>query len=250
MSEAYQLFSFHDRLGEKLGKPLIVGFPDTGLAGAISVSYVVDKLELEEVGYIDSSELPPILPVRRMEPKELIRIYDSRNFLTIVSEIPVPPTLIRPFASDLLNWAERKGVSSVVCLTGIAEPKRLELESPTVFMVSSKPREVEKAAKWLECEVLSEGFITGIHAEILRLGMRRGLEVLILLAQSHLNYPDPGAAAQLLNKLSRLVNEKIDVKPLLESEEVVRLQLRDLMRRTAEAMVQKSREMELPPVYR
>ncbi len=80
--------------------------------------------------------------------------------------------------------------------------------------------------------------------------MRRGLEVLILLAQSHLNYPDPGAAAQLLNKLSRLVNEKIDVKPLLESEEMVRLQLRDLMRRTAEAMVQKSREMELPPVYR
>jgi uncharacterized protein len=250
MSEAYQLFSFHDRLGEKLGKPLIVGFPDTGLAGAISVSYVVDKLELEEVGYIDSSELPPILPVRRMEPKELIRIYDSRNFLTIVSEIPVPPALIRPFASDLLDWAERKGVSGVVCLTGIAEPKRLELETPTVFIVSSKPREVEKTAKWLECEVLSEGFITGIHAEILRLGMRRGLEVLILLAQSHLNYPDPGAAAQLLNKLSRLVNEKIDVKPLLESEEMVRLQLRDLMRRTAEAMVQKSREMELPPVYR
>ncbi len=158
--------------------------------------------------------------------------------------------MIRPFASDLLDWAERKGVSSVVCLTGIAEPNRLELETPTVFMVSSKPREVEKTAKWLECEVLSEGFITGIHAEILRLGMRRGLEVLILLAQSHLNYPDPGAAAQLLNKLSRLVNEKIDVKPLLESEEMVRLQLRDLMRRTAEAMVQKSREMELPPVYR
>ena len=250
MSEAYSVFSFHDRLGEKVGKTLVVGFPDTGLAGAISVSYAVEKLEPEEVGYIDSSELPPILPIRRAEPKELIRIYESRNFLTIVSEIPIPPPLIRPFASDLLDWVQKKGVSGVVCLTGLAEPKRLELETPAVFVVSSRPRDVEKVAKDLECEVFNEGFITGIHAEILRLGMRRGLEVVILLSQSHLNYPDPGAAAQLLNKLTKLVNEKIDVKPLLESEEMVRLQLRDLMRRTTEAMVQKSREMELPPVYR
>ncbi|MDW8083602.1 MAG: PAC2 family protein [Candidatus Caldarchaeum sp.] len=242
-------FHFVDELGT-VRKPLIIGFPDTGLTGAIAVSYLVEQLRLEEKGYIDSEEMPPIVPVRRGRPKELMRIYESNNFVTIVSEIPVPPLQIRDFAESLIDWVSKKKISWVGCLTGVAEPRRLEIEVPKVFVLSSEPEKMGELSAKLDAEIFTEGFVTGVHAEVLRVGMRRGLLVNVFLAQSHLNYPDPGAAAQLLTRLPKLVNEQVDIKPLLESEESIRIQLRDLMRRTSEAMVQKSREMELPPLYR
>lgn len=242
-------FHFVDNLGS-VKKPLVLGFPDTGLAGAIAVSYLVEQLRLEEKGYVDSYEMPPIVPVRRGRPKELMRIYESKNFVTIVSEIPIAPLQIRDFSESLIEWVLEKKISWVACLTGVAEPRRLEIETPKVFVVSTDYGKMEEFSKRLEVEIFSEGFLTGVHAEVLRAGMRKDVEVNVFLAQAHLNYPDPGAAARLLSLLPKIVNEQVDVKPLLESEESVRIQLRDLMRRTSEAMVQKSREMELPPVYR
>ncbi|MCX8201946.1 MAG: PAC2 family protein [Candidatus Caldarchaeum sp.] len=243
------VFTFLDELGT-VKKPLIVGFPDTGLAGAIAVSYLVEQLKPDEKGYIDSREMPPIVPVRRGTPKELMRIYEAGSFITVVSEVPIPPPLIREFSDSLIDWALQKKVSWVGCFSGVAEPRRLEIDVPKVFMLSSEPKKTEELSKKLNIEVFTEGFVTGVHAEILRLGMRRGIEVNLFLAQSHLNYPDPGAAARLISLLPNLVHQQIDIKPLLESEESIRIQLRDLMRRTSETMVQKSREMELPPVYR
>ncbi len=243
-------FVFNDRLGKVLNKPLLLGFPDTGLVGAISVSYLVEQLRPDEKGYVDSVELPPIVPVSRGEAKELIRIYEGKNYVTIVSEIPIPPALIRSFSESLLDWVAEKKIPEVICLTGVTEPRRLEIETPKIYVLSTSLKLSEYMAKKIDAEVFTEGFVTGVHAEILRLGVRRDLQVHLLLAQSHLNYPDPGAAAQLLMRLPKLVNEQVDIKALLEREEMIRMQLRDLMRRTSEALVQKSREMELPAVYR
>jgi len=250
MTEYLESFSFHDSLGENVKKPLLIGFPDTGLVGAIAVSYLVEHLRPEEVGYVDSEDLPPIVPIRNGMPKELIRIYEGRGYVTIVSEIPIAPGLVRPFAEALLDWVERKKITDVKCFTGVSEPRRIDIEVPKVFVLATRPEIAEQLAKTIDAELFREGFVTGVHAEILRLGARRHTNVSMLLAQSHLNYPDPGAAAQILTRLPKLIDEHINVQQLLESEEMVRMQLRDLMRRTSEAMVQKSKEMELPPVYR
>ncbi|MEM1963865.1 MAG: PAC2 family protein, partial [Candidatus Caldarchaeum sp.] len=59
-----RVFEFVDNV-TSTGKPLLLGFPDTGLAGSIAVSYMVEQLRPEEKGYVDSAELPPIVPVRR-----------------------------------------------------------------------------------------------------------------------------------------------------------------------------------------
>ncbi|MEM2550184.1 MAG: PAC2 family protein [Nitrososphaerota archaeon] len=74
------------------------------------------------------------------------------------------------------------------------------------------------------------------------------MDTAIVLAQSHYNYPDPGATAEIIIYLSKLLKPEIDVAPLFKSAEELKLWLRDLMRRTYQMMycVQKSKELELP----
>ncbi len=242
----------YDRISDAGGKVILQGFPDVGLVGSITVTYLVDQLQLREVGYVDSEALPPITTIRDSEVKELIRIYEGRTFIVFLSEIPVPSNLIRPLATAMIKWAKEKNAGRIYCLTGLAEPNRLEIETPKIFITGSNGKLVDELADRLEAEALQEGFVAGINAELVKQGARMGYDVGVLLAQSHYNYPDPGAAAQLLLKMPKLIDEQVDVNPLLQSAEMVRMQMRDLMRRTSDTMgvMQKSKELELPPVYR
>jgi uncharacterized protein len=74
---------------------------------------------------------------------------------------------------------------------------------------------------------------------------------MILLAQSYLQYPDPGAAASLISSLTNLTGLRVDTKKLLAQEDEIRLKMRALMQRTQQQMRQteKGREQEIPPMY-
>ncbi len=241
----------YDNISDGRGKVLLEGFPDVGLVGSIAVSFLIEKLKLREVGYVDSDLLPPVVAIHNTRVRDLIRIYEGDRIVAMFSEIPIPMPLIRPLSREIVTWAEKHEIGRVVCLTGLAEPRRLDIESPKVFVIASNERFTEYLASSTGAETLKDGYIAGINAELLKVGARRGSDVGVILAQSHFNYPDPGAAAQLIKHLPRIIGEEVDITPLLESAEAIRMQMRDLMRRTAESMgaVQKSKELELPPVY-
>ena len=40
---------------------MIVGLPDVGLVGLIAMSYLISELNLEEIAYMDSDLLPPVV---------------------------------------------------------------------------------------------------------------------------------------------------------------------------------------------
>lgn len=235
------------------GKDMIFieGFPDVGLVGTIATFYLIDKLGLEEVGYIDAELLPPIISVRNEQIKELIRIYHKGNLVAVVSEIPIPPAMIKPLGQSLVSWIKEKGAKLLLSLSGLPEPKRLDIDKPQVFVLGSRPEVTEMLIKMDGANRFKDGFIAGIKGILLREAARMGLDAAIILAQAHYNYPDPGAAGQLVSYLSKILEVDVDIKPLLESAEELKLRLRDLMRRTDQVMqgVQKSKELELPPVY-
>jgi len=240
-----------DQLQDGGGRILLEGFPDVGLVGVIAVSYLVDKLQLKQVGYVDSELLPSAVAVHDSEVREIVRIYSNDVLVAVISEIPLPASLVRPAASSLLAWCKAKKIHSVISLGGFQEPNRLDIEVPKVFVVASQQDFREQVAKKTGAQGLKDGFITGLKAELLREGVRREHNVALLLAPAHYNYPDPGAAAQVVLNLSKLIGREIDVGPLLESAEEVKIRLRDLMRRTSESMhrTQKGREMEAPSIY-
>ncbi|MDW8021138.1 MAG: PAC2 family protein [Nitrososphaerota archaeon] len=233
------------------GLIFLEGFPDVGLVGTIATSYLIDKLGLEEVGYINAETLPPIIAVSEEKLRELVRVYRGGRIVAIVSDIPLPAPLVKPMAYTLMSWVKSKEPELFISLSGLPDPNRLNIDKPGVFVLGCNPELTEKLVSINGVSKFREGFIAGVKGMLLREGWRLKVDAAIVLAQSHYNYPDPGAAAEIILYLSKLLKIGVDVAPLLESAEELKLRLRDLMRRTDQVMhgIQKSKELELPPVY-
>ncbi|MCS7094350.1 MAG: PAC2 family protein [Thaumarchaeota archaeon] len=238
------------------GTPTIVGLPDVGLVGTIATSYIVAKSDSSLLGSIDLEGAPPVVVVQEgmiLEPIRLYRIDVAGKpaFSLVYSDIPIFPQLIWSTARGIVDFAVRISSELIVSVGGVPEPNRLEVDRPRVFVLSNDKQFAEDIARKGEAESFETGFITGHNAALIKLGAERGLKVLLVLAQAHLQYPDPGASAEILMFINRVFKTQYDVQPLIEQADSIRLQLRDLMRRTAMSMskIPKGLELEAPPGY-
>lgn len=231
-------------------KYCLVGFPDVGLVGSIALSYLIQEQQMAEVGHIESDELPPVMVIHRGDPKLPLRLYSKGDIAAVISEIPVDPWLIPSIARLIVDWAKSKNVELLIALSGIAVQNRLEIEVPAVYGIGASPaaKQLMKAA---DIEVFEEGFIAGLNAVLVKECLNKNISGMVLLAQAHLKYPDPGAAASLIAYFGKLIGLKVDTKKLLAEEDEIRLRMRELMQRTQQQMqqVQKGREQEIPPMY-
>jgi len=228
----------------------LVGFPDVGLVGLIAVNHIIGALGLVESGYIESDLLPPVIVVHQGDPKAPVRVYTKDRLAVVTSEIPIQPMIMPSLSKKMVDWTKTKGSKLVVTLSGVAVQNRLEIENPAVYGVGAWPETREFLTK-SGVNLLEEGFMVGMHASIMKEALKAKVPSLILLAQSHSQYPDPGAAASIVTSLNRLLNLNVDVKGLLEQAEEIRLRMRELMQRTSKSMrgMEKAQEQELPAMY-
>ena len=233
---------------------LVVGMPDVGLVGLIASTYLVKELKAEMVAYIDSPFLPPVILYHEARPYPVMRLHHhaegGKDYLILVGEVAVSATGVHSLAGKLVDWALDKKVSRIILLGGVPTPQRMKLEKPRVYGAGVTEDDVEEI-KRAGISVFKEGFVSGPYALILKECYSRSVRGMALLAESFLNYPDPGAAAAVLTTLGELIGVKVDVKQLLEQAEEIRIKLRETMRRTMEAMREsgKAYEYTIPAMY-
>jgi uncharacterized protein len=233
-------------------KHAVVCLPDAGLVGTIAGMHLVTTLGLELVGYIDTELMPPLAIVHNQQIRPPIQIYANKQLLVIVSEIPLTAEATRPVATALVRYLQQLRPKSVTALGGTPLPPatRSQLERPEVYAVTN----VKVESKRLEAKgikLLDEGIVAGANAIILLEAQRRSLSLTYLMAQSFLNIPDPGAAAEALKALSEITGVPIATDKLVEGAEEVRVKVRDLMSRTTNAMEEggKQHELQIPAFY-
>ncbi len=233
---------------------VLIGVPDVGLVGIISASHLVTIFEdLREYAHVESSLFPPVVVVHKGKPSPPIRIYASTKdtpLLLIVSEIPIPPDSIHELSEALVNWLEQKNPNYIISLGGVGVPNRLEIEKPLVFAIGSNEK-AESIINEKKIEIFEEGMIIGPYAALMHCFQKRDMINIALLAQSHMKYPDPGAAASILEAVGTILDVEIDIDALLQRAEEIRLRTRDLMRDTGRTMdqMQKEREYQVPAFY-
>lgn len=235
----------------KEGAVLLEGMPDVGLVGVISTSYLIDMLKMEEVAEVRTDLILPIRVLHRGELKQPIRLYANDRFVVLTSELAIPPNLVYPLARRVISWAKEKGISEIISINGFPFMDRLKVEEPKVFGIVNMPK-LKDLLQQNGIEMVEEGFIAGFYAILLDEAARAGIDGIALLAQCYPKYPDPGAAAAVIKVLARMLSFEVDVKPLLDKADEIRISVRDLMKQT-EAMMAgmgKGIERQIPAMYR
>lgn len=237
----------------KLSKPaVIIGVPEMGLVGTIAASYLADSLNLPEIAYADSDLIPPVVVVQDAEPKQPIRIFGKGTLVVAISEVPLTPRLSIELASELVNWSKAKQCSMVVGITGLPSEDRVNSagEKTPAVMAVTNDEEVRKALRSAGIRPFERGVIASTYATLLKKCMEADVPELTLLAESYAEFPDPGAAAAAIQVLNKLVPLSVEVKPLLEGAEEIRLSMRELMSQTQEAMRQQQSGQSPQGAYR
>lgn len=207
------------------GGILVDGFPSVGLANAIASECLVHSLQTEFVGVIDSPSFPALSLIRNAMPNFPARVYANSDLklAVFVSELNLDPSLFRPVASAMLQWAVDSGCNLVISAAGMPYEidENMADQEPQVYAVGSTPNALKRAAQ-AGIPPMITGSITGIPAVLLNEGAWKNFDVLVLLVKVMKDVPDFRAGAAVAMALSQLVpGASCDIGSLLKEAEII-----------------------------
>ena len=228
---------------------LVVAFPTVGLVSSIAGRFVIDSLQLDEIGAFVSRHFMPATVVYKGKPSPPVRIYagdktcgpdgSCDQLAVIISEFMPTFEIVKPLADTILGWSQKKGCKTIVGLEGTHAFGDKNKQKFNVYGLASTPN-MKKILKKYKIKETLEGMITGVTGVLLYEGVLNKRDVLCLLAESHSSFPDSRAAGSLLEKLDVMLPDiKIDPQPLYKEAENIEQNIRKLMKQskpTAPAM--------------
>ena len=236
------------------GAIVIDGFPSVGLVSSIVANYLIDTLEMEQIGIVESPAFPTVSLVRNGTPQHPVRIYAGRpaadragrvadKIVAFVSEFHPAPAIIHPLATAIIDWVQEQRCTLLVSPEGLVVDKPAipgvrgkgpKLSDVKVYGIASTQRARDL---YIEPNMLpfNEGVITGIAGVLLNEGRRRGFDVLTFLAEAQSDYPDARAAAKVIETINHiLLRTPLDPVPLYHEAERIEQQLLSIQRHAAD----------------
>ncbi|RLI61387.1 MAG: proteasome assembly chaperone family protein [Candidatus Asgardarchaeum californiense] len=221
---------------------LVVAFPTVGLISSIAGHFIIDSLKLDEIGSIVSNYFMPATVIHKSNPSPPVRIYAGKKtcgpnsgceqLAVIISEFMPPFDIIKPLADKIFEWSKKKNCSIIVTLEGMHVIDENKSKNLQVYGVGSNP-ELKKILEKYNIKQTQEGMITGVTGVLLYEGVLMNRDVICLLSEAHVAYPDSRAAGNLLEKLDvMLPGIKINPKPLYREAENIEKNIRKFMKQS------------------
>ena len=218
---------------------LVVAFPTVGLISSIAGHFIIDSLKLEEIGTISSRFFMPATVIHNSKPSPPVRIYagektcgpnvSCEQLVVIISEFMPPLEIIKTLALKILEWADEKGVKTIVSLEG-SHVMEDTIDADLKVQGIGSNQDMKKILKKYNIDETIEGMITGVTGVLLYEGVIRERDVICLLSEAHSQFPDSRSAGNILKKLDILLPEiKIDPKPLYKEAEQIEKNIRKYM---------------------
>ncbi len=206
------------------GYTLIEGFPGMGLVGTIAAKYLVEKLNFDYVGYIDSNVFMPIIRIHNGMPVRPARIYADKKskVAVIIAEQVIPKGAIHPMAKKTVDWINDKGFNELISLSGIRAAEGTP-KKEIIYGIAANEESKHLLKKYGLAEI-DEGITTGITALILMELRRSKMNAISILGNVEMT-TDYKATAEVLKKLNEILELKLDVEPLMAEAREVEKQL-------------------------
>ena len=234
------------KVNNKIKKILLVGYPSSGLISTFATSYVVHTLKMNQIGEIDHPDLLPTLFVENGEILEPIRIYNKENLFVILSDIPFEPDVASDFAEMVLNYCKGQKIDMIVMVSGL-EALNNPPASPKVYGLITH-RSLEKMLYENQISKFLAGSIYGTEAKLISRFRKSGMPTLVIYAECHPFFPDPSAAINAITSLSKVLKIKLDTQDIKNKMETLRIQHRNLMQETLNALKQQQEKHPKPKV--
>jgi len=230
---------------------LLVGFPSNGLIGTFTISYLVHYLKMKQIGEIEMPELPPALFIDNGEIFAPIRIYKKENLFVIMSDIPFPIDIAHVFAKSVMEVAKKNKIGKVIIISGL-DAMDIENKKPKVYgLVTHKS--LEGLLYQNDIPKFLAGTIFGTDAAVIYALRASNIPTLVLYAECHPFFPDPKASVHAITILSKILKIRIDTSGIKKKLEFLRIQHRNLMQETIEALQQqqgKEPARRIPHIYK
>ena len=207
-----------------LKSPIIfAGFVGAGLVGPLSVGHIIDKLKMEEIGYLRSRYLPPSTVFIQGRLRHPFRLYSNNDgtLCAIICEITLPFGL-HDIVSTILNWAEKNGSHEIVILDGVAAATH----DNKAFCAAEE--DLCRVMESNDIKMIPQGFITGVAGGLLNECLVRKIQGVTLLVKASEKGADPLAAATLVEAVNRAYNMNIDTTDLRKYKKKIGVDFKEL----------------------
>jgi uncharacterized protein len=203
---------------------LIEGFPGIGLVGNIASQQIIEELNMEYIGSIESRYFPPIAVLYEGLVNMPVRIYENEehNTIMVVSDIPINPSVSYDVSKALVGWAKSIGVKEIVSIAGIATMS----DEYKVFGAATTEEMLEKIKEHVE--IFQMGTISGISGSVMAECFMQNVPAISLLGATKTQNPDPRAAAVVVDVLNSLYDFSIDTDDLIEQAEKIEIEMQKL----------------------
>lgn len=218
-------------LTKKPKNPIIIqGFPSMGLVGTIVAKFLIDHLDVEEIGFIESEQLLPLTAIHKSKViKPITLFYNKKYNLVLIQSIAEVAGLEWELADTLISISKDLNAKEII----VVESMPTHEEQISLYYYSSKGK--------LNLPLLKEGIIMGTTAAML-LKAKGQLPITCIFAEAHSNLPDSESAAKVVEALDNYLKLRIDYKPLLEAARKFEKNLKHFMEKSRDATMIKEKK--------
>ncbi len=217
------------------GYTFIEGFPGAGLVGPMAINYLVEKLGMENIGYLESDRFPPLISIHDDVPMHPVRIYISEKLklVTIFAEFAIPIEMTFELSNAVYSDIIKKGgVDRVVSISGI--PTQQEEVPKDVFGVASSKKLVKEVIEKNGLKPIGDGMATGVNALILGMAMNDNMDDINILVPINPALIDPEYAVLAIKSMNSILGVDIDTAELDKEAKLVESKVKDIIKKTKE----------------
>ncbi|MDE1870617.1 MAG: proteasome assembly chaperone family protein [Candidatus Micrarchaeota archaeon] len=214
------------------GYTFIEGFPGAGLVGPMTISYMIDKLQMKYVGYMESENFPPLISIHKSQPMPPIRVYcsEKERIITIFAEFAITIELVSALSDSVYDFIKKNGITDVYSIGGI--PMQQD-GNDTPFVVASNSKSLKKAQD-AGLKSINEGVATGVSAMLLIRSSINSLNAIDIMVPVKQNVINPIYAEIAIKSINKLMNLNIDVAELEKEAKAVEVKIRELINKHKE----------------
>lgn len=217
------------KLTKKPKNPIIIqGFPGFGFVGSIATQFLIEHLNAEKIGSIESTEMVPIVAIHKGKVLDPLSVYyDKKHNIVILQAL----TNIGGFewkVSEIVSQMYKTlNAKELICIEGVSADEDPKID--TYYQASNI--KIKNKFDKLGLKPLNEGIVLGVTGALLL----KNIPCSCIFVEANMNLPDSGAAAKIIEILDSYLGLKVDYKPLVKKAEAFEAKLKDLMVKTKQA---------------